>query len=94
WFSYELKALEGRPLDLVCCYWGSDVGPREFDVLVDGKKLATQKLNNNRPDKFYDEIYRIPGELIQGKAKITVRFQGHPGNMAGGVFDCRVLKSE
>ncbi len=94
WFSYELKVIEGRPADLVCCYWGSDVGPREFDILVDGKKLATQRLNNNRPDKFYDEVYRIPAELTRGKTKITVRFQGHPGKMAGGVFDCRLLKTE
>jgi hypothetical protein len=94
WFSYELKVLDGRPMKLVCCYWGSDVGPREFDILIDGKKVATQKLNNNRPDQFYDEVYPIPADLTKGKAKITVRFQGHPGNMAGGVFDCRVLKSE
>ncbi len=92
WFSYEMKVLDGRPMKLLCCYWGSDAGPREFDVLVDGQKIATQKLNNNRPDQFYDEIYPIPAELSRGKAKITVRFQGHPGNMAGGVFDCRVLK--
>ena len=94
WFSYEMKVPEGRPVDLVCCYWGSDVGPRVFDILVDGKKIATQKLNNNRPDTFYDEVYRIPAELTRGKTKITVRFQAHPGNMAGGVFDCRLVKVE
>jgi hypothetical protein len=70
------------------------VGPREFDILIDGRKIATQKLNNNRPEMFYDEIYPIPDELTKGKAKITVRFQAHPGNMAGGVFDCRVLKTD
>ncbi len=94
WFSYEMKVTEGRPADLVCCYWGSDSGAREFDILVDGKKLATQKLNHNRPDEFYDEVYRIPAEMTRGKAKITVRFQGLPGKMAGGVFDCRLLKVE
>jgi hypothetical protein len=94
WFSYQMKVLDGRPMRLLCCYWGSDVGPREFDILIDGKKIATQKLNNNRPEQFYDEIYPIPAELTKGKAKITVRFQGHPGNMAGGVFDCRVLKTD
>jgi DUF1680 family protein len=94
WFSYQMKVLDGRPMRLLCCYWGSDVGPREFDILIDGRKIATQKLNNNRPEMFYDEIYPIPDELTKGKAKITVRFQAHPGNMAGGVFDCRVLKTD
>lgn len=94
WFSYELKVLDGRPMTLLCCYWGSDVGPREFDVLIDGKKIATQKLSNNRPDQFFDEVYPIPAELTAGKTKVTVRFQAHPGNMAGGVFGCRILKGE
>ncbi len=94
WFSYQMKVMDGQPMKLLCTYWGSDVGPRVFDILIDGKKIATQKLNNNRPDQFYDEIYPIPAELTKGKAKITVRFQAHPGNMAGGVFDCRVLRTQ
>jgi len=94
WFSYQMKVLDGQPMKLLCRYWGSDSGPRVFDILIDGKKIATQRLNNNRPDQFYDEVYPIHAELTKGKSKITVRFQAHPGNMAGGVFDCRVLKSE
>ncbi len=94
WFSYQMKVLDGQPMKLLCRYWGSDVGARVFDILIDGTKIATQKLDNNRPDQFYDEIYSIPSELTKGKSKVTVRFQAHSGHMAGGVFDCRVLKAE
>jgi hypothetical protein len=94
WFSYQLALGGGRPLALLCTYWGSDSGPRQFDILVDGRKIATEKLDNNRPDQLYDQVYRIGAELTRGKAKITVRFQGHPGNMAGGVFDCRLVAVE
>ena len=74
-------------------YWGSD-GGRVFDILVDGKKIATQELQDNHPGQFFDEIYRIPAELTQGKAKITVRFQAQHGSTAGGVFECRLMKAE
>lgn len=92
WFSFELKITGNEPLQLMCTYWGSDSGGRMFDVLVDGVKVATQTLNNKHPGKFFDEIYALPKSLIRGKEKITVRLQARPGQMAGGLFGCRVLK--
>ena len=94
WFSYEMKVLPDKPVELLVSYWGSDAGGREFDILVDGKNIATQKLERNRPDQFYDEVYPIPADATKGKEKITVRFQAHPGRTAGGIFDCRVLRKE
>ena len=37
--------------------------------------------------------YNIPAELTKGKPKVTVKFQAHPGAVAGGVYRCRTLKS-
>ena len=79
---------------LLCTYWGSEVGPRTFDILVDGHKIAEQTLANDAPGKFFDVTYAIPQELTRGKSKVTVRLQGHPQNFAGGLFGCRTLKSE
>ena len=93
WFSWTLKAPGDKPLTLRVTYWGSDVG-RVFDILVDGRKLATQELKSNRPGQFFDETYRIPAELSQGKGRITVRFQAQRGSRAGGVFECRLMKGE
>jgi DUF1680 family protein len=93
WFSWDLKVPGDKPLELRVTYWGSDVG-RLFDILIDGKKLATQKLQDEHPGQFYDETYLIPAERIKGKAKITVRFQAQPGSTAGGVFECRLMKGE
>ena len=67
-------------------------GPVTAVVLVDGEKIATQKLNNNRPDQFYDEVHPLPEKLTQGKERITVKFQAHPGNTAGGVFGVRTMR--
>ena len=94
WFSYELKAPAGGEALLVVTYWGGDVAPRTFDVLVDGRKVATQTLNNSAPGKFFDVEYRIPADLTRGKEKVTVKFQAHAGNIAGGVFGCQMLKAD
>jgi len=92
WFSWEVKVLAEGPQELRVTYWGSDGGNRVFDVLIDGQKLATQRLQNNKPGNFYDEVYALPAEMTKGKDKITVRFQAHPGAWAGGVFGVRVVK--
>jgi len=73
-------------------YWGSDSGGREFDILINGTKIATQVLNNNNPGKFFDVTYPIPQELTKGKDKVTVRFQGQANRTAGGVFGCRIIR--
>ncbi|MBN1417226.1 MAG: glycoside hydrolase family 127 protein [Planctomycetes bacterium] len=91
WFSFRMK-VAGGPLELACTYWGSDGGERIFDILVDGTKIATQRLQMNRPGVFYDEVYRIPEELTKGKETVTVRLQAQPGKWAGGIFGARMLR--
>jgi DUF1680 family protein len=92
WFSWQLKALPNEPQQLCVTYWGSDSG-REFSILVDGNKIATQKLEGRHPDKFFDELYPIPAELLKNQSTVTVRFQAKPGSTAGGVFGCRIVKT-
>jgi len=50
WFAFDLKTAADLPNQLSVTYWGSDGGGmREFDILVDGTKVARQTLENNRP---------------------------------------------
>jgi DUF1680 family protein len=100
WFSYELKVSPEVPSDLVVKYWGSDSGNRIFDILVNGKRIATQQLQLQKPDELFEVRYAIPFELIQGKTddlgqkldRITVKFQAYPGAIAGGIFGLRTVK--
>jgi len=94
WFSWDLKVLPEGAQELWVMYWGGDGGNRVFDILIDGVKLATQRLQNNKPDQFYDEVYAIPVDMIKGKQKVTVRFQAQNSAWAGGVFGVRVMKKE
>jgi DUF1680 family protein len=93
WFSYDLATDPTAGNVLHCTYWGSDVGNRRFGILVDGKKIATQTLDNTRPGEFFDVEYAIGPELTRGRKKVTVRFQADPGATAGGIFDLRVLRA-
>jgi len=36
----------------------------------------------------------LAADLTRGKDKVTVKFQAHAGNTAGGVFGCQMLKAE
>jgi hypothetical protein len=92
WFSYEVKVPPDQPVSLLVTYWGSDAGNRSFDVLVNGATIATQTLERNHPEEFFDETLAIPTALTQGRDHVTVRFQAKPGNTAGGVFGLRVVK--
>jgi hypothetical protein len=92
WFSFEMRVPPDQPVDLVLTYWGSDSGGREFDILVDGTKIATQTLRNNKPNQFFDVVHPLAEELTRGKEKVTVRLQGHPGRIAGGLFGARTVR--
>jgi DUF1680 family protein len=89
WFSYEMKVLPGVSQELVCTYWGGD-SRRQFDILLNGTKIATQQLAADRPNAFFDVTYAIPPELIQGRESVTIRFQAPSRGMAGGVFGCQI----
>ncbi len=92
WFSYEMKCDPAQPQQLVVTFFGGDVGAREFDVLVDGTVVGTEKLNNNKPGEFFDATFPLAPELTQGKQSVTVKFAAHPGNIAGGVYGIRILR--
>ena len=92
YFAFQLKVLPNAAQVLRCVYWGGDAGARGFDILVDGKLIATESLKNSKPGEFFKVEYPLPDDLLKGKEKISIRFQPHDGNIAGGIFGCAVLK--
>jgi hypothetical protein len=93
WFSYLLATLPDEPMTLNVTYWGSDNGARVFDILVNGQVIATQSLTNSLPGQFFDVQYPIPANLTSNQTQVTVRFQGHPGDTAGGIFGLQMMKT-
>ena len=92
YFAYEMKVTPNAPVAVRVRYYGGDTG-REFDVLVDGKVIATQKLAGKRSGAALFGVYPIPLDLTRGKDSVTVRFQPKAGGTAGGVFDVRTIKA-
>ncbi len=92
WFSYSLQTKGRTDLVLLCTYWGGEGGNRRFDILVEDKVIASPSLGRQAPGKFYDVEYPIPPELLQGRDKVTIKFQAKPDNTAGGIFRCALLR--
>jgi len=92
WFQFEFASRPEASLDLVVTYWGSDYGRRSFDIVVDGRTVASQTLDRNRPGEFFDAVYELPKDLTQGKGGLTVRFNPGKGSTAGRVFLCRLVR--
>ncbi|MBL8762227.1 MAG: glycoside hydrolase family 127 protein, partial [Phycisphaerae bacterium] len=94
-FEYSLRVDASKDNRLSVMYWGSDAGPRVFDILVDGTRVASERLNANADGRFYFEEYAVPRSITDGKPSVVVRFEASPnGGIAGGVFDLRMLLSK
>ncbi|AQR75576.1 hypothetical protein BXU08_00170 [Sphingomonas sp. LM7] len=86
-------AVKPGPLLLQASYWG-DERPRSFDILIDGAKVATQKLAHDKPGKFFDVEYPVPEALTKGKQKVRVRIVPHERTTAGPVFGVRLFTAK
>lgn len=92
WFSFEMPVEAGRPMALVVTYNSEEWRTRTFDILIDGQKLASQKVERALPGRFYDVEIPIPPALIAGKQKVTVRFEATQNNEIAAVFGIRVVR--
>lgn len=76
-------------------YWGNEAGDKTFDILIDEKLLVTENLVGKwSQDKFINQEYKIPAEVLNGKKEITVRFQPKDNNATGKIFYIRLLNPE
>jgi DUF1680 family protein len=94
WFSYDLPVEAGRPLALVVTYHTDSRRPRTFDILVDGRTFAQERLEQTSVSRFVDREYPLPADLVRDKQKVTVRFQGTNGNDIAAVFGIRVIRAQ
>jgi DUF1680 family protein len=91
-FEFDMKVRPG-PLILQATYWGEE-RKRDFDILVDNVKVATQRLEADHPGKFFDVEYPLPEALTKDKTSIKVRFAPHDRNTAGPVFGVRLFTAQ
>jgi hypothetical protein len=91
WLSYELKVDPEKTMTLVIYYWGGFTGSKTFDILVEGKLIATENISGKKDGEFINVQYEIPAELTKIKNNITVKFLPHVGHRAGPFFGARTV---
>ncbi|KAF2514714.1 glycoside hydrolase family 127 protein [Flavobacterium zhairuonense] len=94
YFSFVMNTKNSTEANLICTYFGSDGGKRSFRILVNNVEIAKEILKAKKPNSFYDETYAIPTALLKNENQITIQFVADPGNTAGGLFDCRLVKPQ
>ncbi|MGA2542300.1 MAG: protein kinase [Verrucomicrobiota bacterium] len=98
WFSYEVKVLPDKPMVVVCTYPGDFKFPGNFDLLVNGQKIATETLQPapllDKPAQFRSKEYRIPEEMTQGLEHVTLKFRPRPRGLTTRIFCVRILTAE
>jgi DUF1680 family protein len=94
WMSFDLPVEQDQTMVLVVTY---DSGERsrtgsEFDILVDGRRIATQVVKRSTPYRFFDVEYPIDAKLIKGKQKVTIRFEAPEANSVSTIFGIRTIR--
>ena len=97
WFSFDLPVEAGHPMGLLVTFSNDARRKGSFDVLVNGKKVGEQATERRSPEqdvRFFDVEYAIPPALIEGKSKVTVRFEASTGSDIPGVFAIRTVRAD
>ncbi len=97
WFSFEVPVEASHPMGLIITFSNDARRDGSFEILVDGKKVGEQETKDEVPEldvQFFDVEYAIPSELIEGKQKVTVRFEASTGSDIPGVFGIRMIRAD
>jgi uncharacterized protein len=92
WFAYEMAIDPARPVALVVTYNSDTRRARTVEILVEGHRVGEQTIPESSESRFFDVQYPIPSETVQGKQKVTVRFQAASGNETAPVFGVRIIR--
>ena len=93
WFSYDLPLAGGTPAALVVTYNRDNRRARSFEVVIDGERVAQERIAFDSESRFYDREYALPPALVQGKTQLTIRFQGEEGNEVAPVYGLRLIRA-
>jgi hypothetical protein len=92
WFSFDVPVDAARPMALVVTYHTDQPRERRFEILVDGTRVAEPALPGGGAARFLDKEYPLPASLLDGKQKVTVRFQAAEGREIAPVFGLRMIR--
>jgi uncharacterized protein len=94
WFSYDLPVAPDDSSTLIATYYSGDRRgmPAEFQILVNGTRVADEDLRLAEPYRFFDAAYPLPDEIVRNTGRVTVRFQAAEGSQITTVFGLRMIR--
>jgi hypothetical protein len=95
WFSFDMPVDASAPIAVIVTYFNEVGLPAplgDFDVLVDGTKIAHYEPNQTASG-FYPAQYAVPASLVAGKTKVTVRFQANGTSRIQPVCGVRTVRA-
>ena len=96
WFSYDVPVDPAHPMILIATYYSGDRRgmPADFEIQVDGRRVAAEQMRLTAPQRFFDVEYPVPQELVRGRSKVTVRFQSREQSQIATVFALRMIRGD
>lgn len=95
WFAYDLPVDSSEPLELIIGFYSDDRrhSPAEFSILIDDRLLTRHRQVRTEPPRFYDQRFPVPDELVQGKKRVTLRFEAHEHSQIPAIFGIRLVRA-
>lgn len=104
WFEYRMSLEKGaddiaagNAVALLCRMSLTDKG-RSMLITIDGQPLKQYQVpvlkSNAGKDRFYDDAFVIPADMIRGKKSIVVRFSSDNGSFVPRLYQVRVMKND
>jgi hypothetical protein len=93
WFQYSFNIRGEKAVELAVTYWGGETN-RTFDIMANGKLLASETMNNSHPGQFFEQRYVLPAKALAtaSDGRVTLKFSGKSGSSVAGVYDVRLMK--
>jgi len=97
WFQYSLSPRGEKSVELAVTYWGGDTG-RAYDILANGELLATETVDNSKPNQYFEKRYALPVRILDGatNGRVIIKFSSKSGAgaRAAGIYGVRLMKPE
>ncbi len=92
WFSWDLKVDPDHAQQLQIESGGNRGGT--LTVLVENTKLEPLAADSAAARGPRMTVYELPADLVHGKQKVTVRFQGPENARSAAVANARIVRIE
>ena len=81
-------------MTLMVTYSTGEEARREFRIAVDSTELKVEMVTPTNPPRFYDVEYVVPAGAMEGKKKVTVKFEAVGQREVAGVCGVRMVRGE